>query len=504
MSAVRAVAEQVHGHIWNQTGHKVDSGAVLALLSKDLQNQIKKIYSNKPVAKLRENFPDLFLREGKHLRALAPPSASAEGTPSVNTTNKSRPTFANVAKEDAAWHLRIRSEANMQQDDSIVDESLRRMLPLEVLTFVENVLDPEARARLRDISLDVGRPSHCWIAGPSHRERVDILQEGTTEPLVTTPEMLSHILRDIPPPGHDNRTGPADGLHRVSVLRNIAGEVYGATIRVARVMIGSAMILQDILDGQDSVLIVGPPGSGKTTLIRDMARRLAETRSVFVVDTSNEIGGNTDGSALEALGYARRAMVATRDEQQHVMIEVLQNHSPDVMVIDEIGRSREVEAAATTRERAVRLIASAHGSSLESLLANRQLAGLIGGVTSLTLGDMEARNWQKKRGTSHLTKVVRQRRNKAIFDSIVFLDPRPNAPMQIVHNVSQAIDNLLDGMPYEIELRHMLPAGERFDPQQLTSLPILAPDVDEIDDHDRVLGVKLSSEHFSNTGIKFI
>ena len=134
------------------------------------------------------------------------------------------------------------------------------------------------------------------------------------------------------------------------------------------------------------------------------------------MDTSNEIGGDGD-VPHPAVGKARRMQVAKPSLQHEVMIEAVENHNPEVIVIDEIGRELEALAARTIAERGVQLIGTAHGRTLENLLINPTLSDLVGGIESVTLSDEEAR----RRGTQ---KTVLERRSPPTFDVLIEIKER--------------------------------------------------------------------------------
>lgn len=250
--------------------------------------------------------------------------------------------------------------------------------------------------------------------------------------------------------GPDNRAGIDGALHRVSAMRAKTGQVYGLTLRVGRAVIGNTNMITDLLLSPEgpSVLILGSPGSGKTTIVREAARTMSmDAHSVVVVDTSNEICG--DGLvAHRSVGLARRMMVADISQQATVLIEAVQNHTPDVIVVDEIGRKAEVEAARTVKARGVRLVGSAHGD-LPGLVRNGMLNGLVGGLETVILGDAEARRLQKKPGSSAEPQKVRtQRAGAPIFDVVVELEPGRFHEWRVVTKVARAVDDILAGRPY--------------------------------------------------------
>ncbi len=248
----------------------------------------------------------------------------------------------------------------------------------------------------------------------------------------------------------DNRAGIERTLHRIAAIRNRRGDVIGLTCRVGRAVYGTIDIIQDIVESDQSVLLLGRPGVGKTTMLREAARVLAEKKRVIVVDTSNEIGGDGD-VPHPAVGRARRMQVATPTLQHEVMIEAVENHNPETIVIDEIGRELEAAAARTIAERGVQLIGTAHGNTLDNLMLNPTLSDLIGGIESVTLSDDEAR----RRGTQ---KTVLERRAPPTFDVLVEIQDRQR--LKVHHSVAVSVDALLRGKAPEAELRYHDESGQ--------------------------------------------
>jgi stage III sporulation protein SpoIIIAA len=241
----------------------------------------------------------------------------------------------------------------------------------------------------------------------------------------------------------DNRAGIARTLHRISAIRNRRGEVVGLTSRVGRAVYGTIDIITDLLADGQSILLLGRPGVGKTTMLREMARVLSEQKRVIIVDTSNEIGGDGD-IPHPAVGKARRMQVPRPAFQHEIMIEAVENHNPEVIVIDEIGREPEAAAARTINERGVQLIGTAHGNTIENLLLNPTLSDLVGGIESVTLSDEEAR----RRGTQ---KTVLERRAPPTFDILIEIQDRER--LAIHRDVGAAVDAMLRGLPLGVELR---------------------------------------------------
>ncbi len=250
----------------------------------------------------------------------------------------------------------------------------------------------------------------------------------------------------------DNRAGIERTLHRISAMRNRSGQVIGLTCRVGRAVFGTVKIIQDLVESGKGVLLLGCPGVGKTTMLREVARVLADDfkKRVIVIDTSNEIAGDGD-IPHPAIGHARRMQVAAPTMQHAVMIEAVENHMPEVIVIDEIGTELEAQAARTIAERGVQLVGTAHGNTLENLIMNPTLSDLIGGIQTVTLGDEEA----KRR---HTQKSILERKAPPTFDVVVEI---LNYNKVVVHpNVVSAVDALLHQQPAPGEIRWMDEVGE--------------------------------------------
>jgi stage III sporulation protein SpoIIIAA len=291
-----------------------------------------------------------------------------------------------------------------------------------------------------EVVLDLGRP-------PEARFEHDFTYLGDA---AVTSEDIAHVSSRISPFGGDNRAGIEKTLHRISAIRNRNGKIVGLTCRVGRAVYGTIDILLDVLRSGTSVCLLGRPGVGKTTMLRECARVLSEDRKrVVIVDTSNEIAGDGD-VPHPGIGLARRMQVPEPTLQHAVMIEAVENHMPEVIVIDEIGTAAEAEAARTIAERGVTLIGTAHGQTLENLLMNPTLSDLVGGIGAVTLSDEEAR----RRGTR---KTVLERKAPPTFDVVVEIQERDR--LAIHKNVAQVVDALLRGYQPQPEVRRRGPGG---------------------------------------------
>lgn len=284
-----------------------------------------------------------------------------------------------------------------------------------------------AQDQLLELILDLGRI-------PVARY-VDTEQELSDHEV--THEDLNYVLARVSDFGGDNRAGIPRTLHRIAAIRNRRGEVIGLTCRVGRAVTGTLALIRDLVASGQSVLLLGKPGVGKTTLLRESARVLADElrKRVVIVDTSNEIAGDGD-IPHPGIGRARRMPVVHPTAQHAVMIEAVENHMPEVIVIDEIGTEQEAQAARTIAERGVQLIGTAHGLTLANLLQNPTLSDLVGGISTVTLGDETAR----MRGSQ---KTVLERTGPPTFDVLVELVNRDE--VRVYPQVAAAVDATLRG-----------------------------------------------------------
>lgn len=314
---------------------------------------------------------------------------------------------------------------------------LMEVLPQNIATAVAHANNSD---QLIEIIMDLGRqPTARFV----NRE-IPLLDTEISR------AEIDYVVERIGEFDADNRAGLERTLHRISAIRNRRGHIVGLTCRVGRAVYGTIDIIQDLIESGQSILLLGKPGIGKTTMLRETARMLAEQRRVIIVDTSNEIGGDGD-VPHPAVGRARRMQVATPSLQHEVMIEAVENHNPEVIVIDEIGRELEAAAARTIAERGVQLIGTAHGRTLENLLLNPTLSDLVGGIESVTLSDEEAR----RRGTQ---KTVLERRAPPTFDVLVEILDRDRVAVHA--DVSTAVDALVRGYPLPPEIRYRDESGE--------------------------------------------
>jgi len=199
-------------------------------------------------------------------------------------------------------------------------------------------------------------------------------------PRIICKQDMYFVLKKITTFNVKNRAGINKTLHGISCLKNREDQIIGLTCRVGRSIIGFTNKIRDILLHDKSILILGKPGSVKTKIIREIARIFSNElqKQVAIVDTSNEIVGDNDVPHV-VVGRARRLQVKKFNLQHQVLIEVVENHMPEVLIIDEISTETETLSARTIAERGVQLIATAHGNSLVNLVKNLVLVNLIGG-----------------------------------------------------------------------------------------------------------------------------
>ncbi len=332
-------------------------------------------------------------------------------------------------------------------DQQIVTDDLDLLLDALPPRIREQLVAPERREALLEVVLDLGRLPEARYPG----------REVVLSHTEVTDEDIQWVIDHIGEFGQDNRAGIERTLHRISCIRNRRGRIVGLTCRIGRAIYGTIRVINDLVMSGQSILLLGRPGVGKTTMLREVARVLADdaNKRVIIVDTSNEIGGDGD-IPHPAIGGARRMQVATPAEQHAVMIEAVENHMPEVIVIDEIGTELEASAARTIAERGVQLVGTAHGNELHNLMQNPTLSDLVGGIQSVTLGDDEAR----RRGSQ---KSILERKAPPTFDVVVEIQSWQRVAVHA--DVAATVDALLRGWQAPPEMRQLSDSGviERVD-----------------------------------------
>ena len=323
-----------------------------------------------------------------------------------------------------------------------ITDDLNRLLEVVPDEIRQNLQQHPQRDTLIEIVMDLGRLPEARFPNSA---------EYLSENPVSLQD-LEHCISQIGEFSGDNRAGLSQTLHRISAIRNRTGKIIGLTCRVGRAVFGKIGMIRDLVETGQSILLLGRPGVGKTTALREITRVLADEleKRVVIIDTSNEIAGDGD-IPHPAIGRARRMQVARPELQHQVMIEAVENHMPQVIVIDEIGTELEALAARTIAERGVQLIGTAHGNRIENLMKNPTLADLIGGIQAVTLGDEEAR----RRGSQ---KTVLERKAPPTFDiAIEMLEQQ----RWVVHeSVATTIDHLLRGLQPTLQIRTLNDEGE--------------------------------------------
>ncbi len=333
----------------------------------------------------------------------------------------------------------------MPKNAALGEETVQKQITDDLEAFVEmlpphianSLMEQPDNHDLLEVVLDLGRLPEARYPG----------KEVVLSNVEASGEDIDHVVARVSQFGDDNRAGIERTLHRISAIRNRRGRIVGLTCRVGRAVFGTIRVIEDIIRTGKSTLLLGRPGVGKTTMLREVARVLADdmNKRVIIVDTSNEIAGDGD-IPHPAIGSARRMQVKTSTQQHAVMIEAVENHMPEVIVIDEIGTELEAAAARTIAERGVQLVATAHGNTLENLMLNPTLADLVGGIQSVTLGDEEAR----RRGTQ---KSILERKAPPSFDVVVEIQTFDRVA---VHpNVGETVDNILRGYDVPAEVREL-------------------------------------------------
>ncbi|MEM6598342.1 MAG: R3H domain-containing nucleic acid-binding protein [Cyanobacteria bacterium P01_D01_bin.36] len=332
--------------------------------------------------------------------------------------------------------------SSSQTNPSEVTDDLPQLLAILPGYIREQLENHSGRDQLIEVILDLGRQPEARFS-----ESVEYLSETPV-----SKADLQHCIDRVGHFGGDNRAGLEKTLHRISAMRNRSGDIIGLTCRVGRAIFGTIGLIRDLVETGNSILMLGRPGVGKTTALREIARVLADDlmKRVVIIDTSNEIAGDGD-IPHPAIGRARRMQVARPEEQHQVMIEAVENHMPEVIVIDEIGTELEALAARTIAERGVQLVGTAHGNRLENLIKNPTLSDLVGGIQSVTLGDDEAR----RRGSQ---KSVLERKAPPTFDIAVEMLERQR---WVVHEeVSNTVDFILRGRVPGQQVRSLGPDNQ--------------------------------------------
>lgn len=317
----------------------------------------------------------------------------------------------------------------------IIHSDLDKLIQVFPDYIKDELQNHQSKSRLIEIVLDLGRrPEGRFLYGT----------EYLSEKIVSWQD-LDYTTKRLSSFSNDNRSGIERTLHRISCIRNREGIIIGLTCRIGRCIVGSIGIIRDLLDSNKSLLILGKPGVGKTTLIREISRVLSDEveKRVVIIDTANEIAGDSD-IPHAGIGRARRMQVSRFKNQHNVMIEAVENHMPEVIVVDEIGTELEAMAARTIAERGVQLVGTAHGNSLESLIKNPTLSDLIGGIQSVTLSDDEAR----RRGTQ---KTVLERKALPAFQVAIELNDKNF--WTIHERVEDSVDSFLQGQQSKLQTR---------------------------------------------------
>jgi len=319
----------------------------------------------------------------------------------------------------------------------VVSNELDALLDILPPHIREPLYEQSGRDELLEVILDLGRLPEARFPR----------QELILNSKEVDPSDIDYVVSRVGEFTGDNRAGIERTLHRISAVRNRNGRIIGLTCRVGRAVFGTVKMIQDLVESGKNVLLLGRPGVGKTTMLREVARVLADDlkKRVVVIDTSNEIAGDGD-IPHPAIGHARRMQVATPAMQHAVMIEAVENHMPEVIIIDEIGTELEAQAARTIAERGVQLIGTAHGNTLENLILNPTLSDLIGGIQTVTLGDEEARR-------RHTQKSILERKAPPTFDVVVEI--MDYYKVTVHANVIDAVDATLHQHPVQAELRWM-------------------------------------------------
>lgn len=323
-----------------------------------------------------------------------------------------------------------------------ITDDLDKLLEILPNVITENLKQHPQKNELVEVVMDLGRLPEARFP----RGSIDLSNQPITK------EDLAQSIAKVGHFSGDNRAGIERTLHRISAMRNRNGEIIGLTCRIGRAIFGTIAMIRELVESEKSILLLGRPGVGKTTALREIARVLADDlhKRVVIIDTSNEIAGDGD-IPHPAIGRARRMQVSRPELQHQVMIEAVENHTPEVIIIDEIGTELEALAARTIAERGVQLVGTAHGNRLENLIKNPTLSDLVGGIQTVTLGDDEARRRNSQ-------KTVLERKAPPTFAIAIEMVEKQR---WVVHqDVAQTVDALLRGYSIPVEVRTVDPQGE--------------------------------------------
>ncbi|CAL5196809.1 unnamed protein product [Lathyrus oleraceus] len=383
---------------------------------------------------LRLPLPLHLLRRYEHHQPLLPNSVPPKRF-NYHIFSHPHSTSPTVPVLRATYPVDLSSPSSFSEDEQEVE--LGRLLSLLPEEMRRRVSDHRELQQLMEVVMDLGRkPLARFPSGDFVISEYPI-----------TVQDIEHATAQVGDFAIDNRAGISRTLHRISAIRNRKGTIIGLTCRVGRAISGSAKLLQDLVQDGSSLLLIGPPGVGKTTIIREVARMLANDykKRVMIVDTSNEIGGDGD-IPHSGIGSARRMQVPNSDMQHKVLIEAVENHMPQVIVIDEIGTKLEAMAASTIAQRGIQLVATAHGITIENLIMNPSLEMLVGGIQSVTLGDEEA----SRRGVQ---KTVLERKGPSTFSCAVEIISKTQ--LRIHRSLEATVDAILSGRFPNVEVRKM-------------------------------------------------